>query len=345
MAGEISLTTTDKLLYLGRLGWSQARLPVALRRLSVAAEHLRERAFPRGALLAREGEPLTSCYVLARGRVRLSRRGVVLGEVDRGSLVGLEPLLSQDHLGIGVVALTDVLALQLDSDTLLGILGDQFPLVHEGIRAATRRLLALIQRLPGLRDDANGLQFPPPSGRPMNLVEVLLFLRTPGGPFERSSIDALAELAVACTLTPFERGHVFWKAGDRARRIGLVVEGQVACTATRASAACSWRVGPGRSLGVLEAAAGEPRWFDAVAETSGLLLEQDVESLADLFEDNVDLALDYLAWVSRTTLDLIERELGPSRELLEFLTGLAATDASSPVERRRERTSDTEGAP
>jgi len=49
--------------------------------------------------------------------------------------------------------------------------------------------------------------------------------------------------------------------------------------------------------------------------------------------------------VSRTTLDLIERELGPSRELLEFLTGLAATEAFSPVERRGARTSDTEGAP
>ncbi len=56
MAGDNSLTTTDKLLYLGRLAWSQARLPVALLRLSIAAEHLRERAFPRGALLAREGE-------------------------------------------------------------------------------------------------------------------------------------------------------------------------------------------------------------------------------------------------------------------------------------------------
>jgi CRP-like cAMP-binding protein len=347
MGGENSLTTTDKLLYLGRLAWSQTRLPGALRRLSIAAEHLRERSFPRGALLAREGEPVTSCYVLARGRVRLSRRGTALGEAGSGALVGFEPLLAQDHLGIGVVAETDVLALQLDSDTLLGILGDHFPLVHEGIRAATRRLLALIQGLPELRDDATGLVFPPPSGRPMNIAEVLLFLRTPGGPFERSSLDALAELAAACTLSPFERGHVFWKAGDRARRIGLVVEGQVACTSARPSGACCWRVGPGRSLGVLEAAAGEPRWFDAVAQTRGLLLEQDVDSLADLYEDNVDLALDYLAWVSRTTLALIERELGPGRELLEFLTTLAATEAPSlsPLERHEGRAYETEGEP
>ena len=95
---------------------------------------MRERAFARGGALAREGEPMASCYLLVRGRVRISRRGVVLGEAESGSLVGLEALLSQDQMGLGVAAVTDVLALQLDADTLVGILGDQFPLVHRGDR-------------------------------------------------------------------------------------------------------------------------------------------------------------------------------------------------------------------
>ena len=81
---------------------------------------------------------MASCYLLVRGRVRVSRRGVVLGEAESGSLVGLEALLSQDQMGLGVVAVTDVLALQLDADTLLGILGDQFPLVHDRRSAAPR---------------------------------------------------------------------------------------------------------------------------------------------------------------------------------------------------------------
>ncbi len=324
MDAELNLSPTDKLLHLGRVAWWQARVPVALRRLSVAAEHLRERAFPSGAVLAREGEPMASCYLLVRGRVRVSRRGTVLGEAEPGSLVGLEALISQDHLGLGVVAATDVLALQLDSDTLLGILGDEFPLVHEGIRASSRRLLALMRRLPGPWHDSTDRPFPQPAGRRMNLVEVLLFLRTPGGPFERSSIDALAELAVTLREVPFEPGHVFWREGETAERTGLVVEGSIACTSSRGAAPCLWRVGPGRPLGDLEALAGEPRWFDAVAETAGVVVEQEVENLIDLFEDNVDVALDYLAWVSQTTLDLIERELGPGRELLEFLTTLAA---------------------
>jgi hypothetical protein len=77
MGAEPSLSTVDKLLYLGRVSWPHATVPVALRRLSVAAEHMRQRAFERGRELAREGEPMASCYLLVRGRLRVSRRGVV----------------------------------------------------------------------------------------------------------------------------------------------------------------------------------------------------------------------------------------------------------------------------
>jgi CRP-like cAMP-binding protein len=343
MDAEPSLSVTDKLLYLSGVAWTQARLPIALQRLSIAAENMRERSLARGAVLAREGEPMTSCYLVVEGRVRVSRRGTLLGDAAAGSLVGLEALLSQDHQGLGVVAATDVLALQLDSDTLQGVLGDQFPLVHDAMRAAARRLLALIQRLPGLREATTGLPFPPPgkddptghpsppAGRRMNLVEVLLFLRTPGGPFERSSIEALAELAATVAQVPFPAGHVFWREGEPASSLCLLLEGSVACASSRGGAPSSFRVCRGRPLGALESMAGEPRWYDAVAETPGILLEQDVDGLIDLFEDNTDVALDYLAWVSRTTLDLIERELGPGRELLEFFTHIAPPSAPTPA--------------
>jgi CRP-like cAMP-binding protein len=331
MGAEPSLSTVDKLLYLGRVSWPHATVPVALRRLSVAAEHMRQRAFERGRELAREGEPMASCYLLVRGRLRVSRRGVALGEVEPGSLVGLEALLSQDQMGLGVVAATDVLALQLDADTLVGILGDQFPLVHQAISGATRRLLALVRRLAGPSDDSTLLLGPRPAGRLMSLVEVLLHMRTPGSPFERSSIDALAELAATAAQVPFRPGQVLWRQGEAARRLGFIVDGSVACTASLDDTTSSFRLGPGRPLGVLEALAGELRWHDAVAEAAGVLIELDVEDLIDMFEDNVDIALDYLAWLSRSTLALIESRLGPGGELLEFFT----TPTASPLAESR----------
>jgi CRP-like cAMP-binding protein len=329
MRSEPNLSTVDKLLHLGRVAWPHATIPVALQRLSVAAEQMRERAFDRGRELAREGEPLASCYLLVRGRLRVSRRGVVLGEAEPGSLVGLEALLSQDEMGLGLVAASDVLALELDADTLLGILGDQFPLVHQAIRGATRRLLALVRRLPGSGGESSRLLGPRPAGRLMNLVEVLLHLRTPGTPFERSSIDALAELAAVVTQVRFRSGQVFWRRGERAARLAMVVDGSVACTRLDDTTA-SFRVGPGRPLGALETLAGEPRWHDAVAESEGVLLELDVEALIDMFEDNVEIALDYLAWLSRRSLELIETTLGPGRELLEFFATQGAAPVSDP---------------
>lgn len=321
---ELILSPTDKLLHLGRLAWSRARFPVPLRHLSAAAEYTRQRAFRSGAVLAREGEPMASCWLQVQGRVRVSRRGSVLGEAGPGSLVGLEALLSQDPLGLGVVAATDVVALELDSDTLLDLLGEQFPMVHEGIRAASRRLLDLVRRLPGPRDDSARLLLPEPPDRPLNLVEVLLYLRTPGGPFDRSSLDALAELASGLKSVSFSRGHTFWREGERADRIAFVVGGAVACVSSQRSAPRAWSVGPGRFLGLLEAVADEPRWYEAVAETDGVALEHDIGGWVDAFEDNVGMAIDFLAWVSRTTLALIERELWLSRELFEFFTTLAA---------------------
>ena len=54
MGADLNLSPIDKLIYLGRMAWSQARLPIALRRLSIAADNMRERAFPHGAVLARD---------------------------------------------------------------------------------------------------------------------------------------------------------------------------------------------------------------------------------------------------------------------------------------------------
>jgi hypothetical protein len=58
-----------------------------------------------------------------------------------------------------------------------------------------------------------------------------------------------------------------------------------------------------------------------VAETDAEALEHDVDDLIDVFEDNVDMAMDYLAWVSGDALNLIETTFRPGPELLDFFVG------------------------
>ena len=46
-----------------------------------------------------------------------------------------------------------------------------------------------------------------------------------------------------------------------------------------------------------------------------------MDDLIDFFEDNVEMAMDFLAWVSSGALNLIETTFGPGPQLLDFFTG------------------------
>ena len=65
--------------------------------------------------------------------------------------------------------------------------------------------------------------------------------------------------------------------------------------------------GPGFPLGALEALGQRPRWYDAVATTPLVGLYGRTDVLVDLFEDNFDMAMDYLAVISRVTLRILDR--------------------------------------
>jgi CRP-like cAMP-binding protein len=155
----------------------------------------------------------------------------------------------------------------------------------------------------------------------MGLVERLLLLRMPGGPFERSSVDALAEVAQLARYRSIEAGTTLWKEGDRAGEACLIVNGTISCISSRGNERIHFRAHAGGAIGALESIAGQPRWHDAVAETHVDVLEHDVDDVIDVFEDNVEMAIDYLTWVSTEALNLIETTFGPGPELLNFFTG------------------------
>jgi len=155
----------------------------------------------------------------------------------------------------------------------------------------------------------------------LDFVERLLLLKTPEGPFERSSIDALAEIAQRARHRSIEPGATLWHQGDPAGTACLIVRGSMACSGSRDNGPLRFRAGSGTAIGALESITGQPRWHDAVAETGVELLEHDVNDLIDVFEDNVEMAMDFLAWVSNAALALIETTFGPGPELLGFFTG------------------------
>jgi CRP-like cAMP-binding protein len=323
MSADPTLSIFEKILHLRR---SQAgRVPGALSagQLSVVAGEMRDRSFKAGSVLMREGEAPVAAYSLVRGRVRVSRRGHALGEVGPGAVVGIGGIISRDALGLGAVATTDVLALELDRETLVDIFEDFFPFLLEAIKESSRRHLDFIRRMRHVPDPLQAIDSEPFSFERLDFVERLLFLKMPGGPFERSSVDALAEVAQRTRYRSIEPGVTLWSEGERAGEACLIVRGTIACSSSRDDGPVRFRAGRGIAIGALESIAGQPRWHDAVAETRAEVLEYQVDDLIDVFEDNVEMAMDFLAWVSSDALNLIERTLGPGPELLAYFTGSA----------------------
>jgi CRP-like cAMP-binding protein len=271
--------------------------------LATVAEFARERALSRGTILLREGEPLGGMYLILEGRLRLTRQGRELGLLGPGTAIGLVGLLARDRHGFGAVAESDALVLQIEADTALDLLEDHFSMLRHVMREICRQIIEAWGRLPAdlLADEV--LRLPvAPAGQDLDLVERILFLRQ--GAFANSSINALAELSRGLTEIQFEKGTIVWDEGEPAHTVFLVASGQLFCSGKRG---IEFRAGPGIPLGAFETLAGPPRWYRAVAETRVVGLTGDIDQLLDVFEDNFEMALDYLATICRYRVRLMDR--------------------------------------
>jgi CRP-like cAMP-binding protein len=293
---------------LERLHWLKASSPfrdLPPADLAVLAQHAGERLVPRGRPLLKAGEPVSAIHFVVEGRVRV-RRGPQTTHALPGESLGILELCAEDEEGVDAIADTETLSLTLTADAFLDLLEDYFPIFH-----------TLLRRVCALRVDQGG-DVPAeahaadvsrastvPRARELDLVERIVFLRRTF-PFARGRLSALAELAQHVTEIRHAPGATIWSAGDASDHLLLVVSGGVACVPT--GEAAPFRYGPEGATGTLEAVAGVPRWFDATAEATGLqALSLDVEHLLDIFEDNFEMARDYLRWVSRHALDEVRR--------------------------------------
>jgi len=101
--------------------------------LGLVADQMGERFFAKGTALLREGEAPGALYFPIEGRVHLTSRGRVLGHVGPGLAVGPFHVLARDERGLGAVAETDTLALELSADTIVDIFEDNFAILHHVI--------------------------------------------------------------------------------------------------------------------------------------------------------------------------------------------------------------------
>jgi len=290
--------------------------------LAPVADAMRPRVFRRGEALVREGERPTASHYLIEGRLHVERAGRLLGHAEAGSALGGMGILARLPAPVTASAESDVLTLELDADTLFDLLEDHFDIIRHLLREVTGRIIDAWRRLPGTSPPFRAER---PIGivgtRDLDLVERIFFLRSVT-PFQHASINALAELGRSLWEVHFEPGEPLWSEGEPARHVVLLVSGAAACSARDGF---TLNARPGTSLGALEAIAGRHRWYDAEVTAPLTGLSGEVEVLFDVFEDNLDMALHFLAAMSRWMLTLSESFAETAPEQLGTVGGLDLT--------------------
>jgi CRP-like cAMP-binding protein len=231
------------------------------------------------------------------------RRGQRTGVVGPGGGVGGLALFARDPVGTQVVAAEATLTLELEADAVFEVLEDRFPILHHILRQTSGRAIDLLTRF--RLDPTAGIPECPvvgPEEGEVDLVDRIFFLRRLTV-FRRSSITALADLARAMAQVRFEPGVTLWREGEPSPGIFLVGAGFLRATS---SSGLAFRPGPGFPLGALEAVAERPRWYEIVTETPVMALQGQMGALVDVFEDNFDMAMEYLSIVAQSTLRVLD---------------------------------------
>jgi CRP-like cAMP-binding protein len=282
----------------------------------VLAEAARERFFPRGSVLLREGEPVEAIHYLVEGRVRASFKGRDLGVAPPGAAIGALGVLTQSEEGFEAVAETDVLTLEQDRDAVFEILEDNFAILRHTLQDFCRRMIDSVVKGPVEPESIPHSAWKAASDD-LDLVDRIFILRR-APPFARASLNALAELARAVVQVRFEPGTRLWRVGEPGRNVVLLVSGTVRCTSANRR---SFVAGAGWPLGAVEALGGTTRWYEPVTETAVVGLSGDVETLYDVLEDNFDMAMGYLSTMGRAWLRSMERIADSHPELLKQFIG------------------------
>ena len=288
--------TVDRLLALKRHNIFGS-LPAA--DLAIVAEASRDRFFRKGSVMIDEEEPIESIFLVIDGEVHMTLDGKLIGHATPGAAAGGIGLFARTEDAIGAIAETDVMALELDIDAITEIFEAHSSILLHTVRQVCRLIVAEAEQHPAALLEMFRALSTAAGVDELDFVGRLFVLRR-SEPFKRTSINALAELAKNMESVRYAKGDGLWEEAQDSGMVLLVVEGRVEC----------WRgdlrfdAGPGAPLGAGDSVAGVPRLFGARAATDVIALKGYSRVMLDVFEDNFEMARDYLAVASQLLISL-----------------------------------------
>jgi CRP-like cAMP-binding protein len=266
--------------------------------LALLAEHARVRRFPAGAQLLTEGRPVDNVYLITAGQVTVTRKGKVLAKVTRGFGAGFTSLIARDPDGVDVVADTDTQVLEIPAEALLDSYERDFAFVRNVLRLQGRSIAGSRSGLPADPDNPPEVELGTWRDRQLTLVERFIVARR-APMLERANFDAVIEMVRHQVEVRYAAGDYVWRAGEASTFSLRIDYGRVRCITP---AGRSVDVGTQYWIGAMDCFAGNPRSYDARAESPVIAYRANFEALLAVLDAHFELALDFIALLARQRL-------------------------------------------
>ena len=275
-------------------------LDLAPETVAPLASRLRERVLRKGEYLFRAGEPAVTFFLIIDGSVSVVCPDGKVEKAGPGEAVGFIQVFARGSGRFDATADERTLVLEGSARALRDAFGSNFVLARNAIDKLSNRILDKLQEDSQLMVEPRcetGLRCP---ARKLDLVEKLILICR-SGPYRGYNMDGLMETARRSVERRLAPGEILFRRDEPARIGHFIAEGELDCIDARGN---RFTVACGQSLGELEALAGRPHWFDAVARIPCTLLSIDVQALLDILEDRSDMVLDALADLANALLEI-----------------------------------------
>jgi CRP-like cAMP-binding protein len=246
--------------------------------LAMLGENVVERAFAAGDVVA-GNELLSSVQFVVGGRLEV---GDAL--VDPRSAHGLLEVIAHRPTRAAAIASMPTRTLELGASDYFEVLEDNFGLLLGTVRDLATQVIPVVDHRCA----------PVVLGAPLGLVERMIILRHQL-PFASARLEALAILAHAATEVRWPAGATIGRAGARADRAVIVLEGTLR--------AGERELGPGHAIGMLETLANVHHGRTSEAVTPVRALVTQASTILDVLEDHTDVALAMMRTFARALVD------------------------------------------
>lgn len=256
--------------------------------LLLLVENSRERSYLASEYLLRAGDEPTSIFIVIEGQVLLRRPNLPDTVIKQRRPFGLVTAMA-DARTEDAIAAVDTRVLEIPVTGFRSALEENFSLLRNALRLFSVLLARMRHRLPADPSSPPKLELGRYYDKPRTLVEQLIELRK--GPFVHMNIDALVDLARRMVEVRVGAGHVFWRAGDLSNYALHVEYGHVKCTTPAGEHVT---IGSDFTIGVMDLWSGQPRSYEAVAETDIIAYRIEYEDFLVICEMHISVAIDML---------------------------------------------------